>query len=325
MNNIFKITLGLVVSGVCLFFAFRGFNWSDLWFSISTANWIWLLPSFGLILFSYFLRTFRWKILLSPIKEIKFSTVFIILTFGFMVNNILPLRLGELARVYGLKKLEGVRFSSGLGAVALERISDTLGILFVIFVSLSLLPRGQVPIQFFVVIFLVAIAAVIGFFIFFKKRGEDLIKIKGVVGKIFLFIKNITIGFAAIESPKKIILTVASTIAVWSIDCLTLAVVSRVFDLNLSFQQAAAVIIGIAVGVMIPASHGYVGTYELFAKNSMVLLGFPQGPALSFIILIHFFQLVATYIFGLPGLFKIGLSGIKLKNIEESNSFPSKP
>jgi len=301
------------VSVVCLFLAFKDFRWTDLINALANADWIWLIPAFLLSLLSYIFRSMRWKILLSPIKKIKLKDVFIVLTFGFFVNNILPLRLGELARVYALKKLEDVPLSSGLGSVALERISDFIGLLFVMFLAMPILPHGRIPIQQVIVLMIIGIALVLGLSIFFERKGKHLQKIPGIFGKIFGFLNNITRGFSALKSPQKIILTVLAATLIWTTDICTMAVVSKVFGLNLSLLQAAAVIVGIAFGVMIPAAPGYVGTYEFFAKETLVFLGFPAAPALSFILVIHFFQVLVTILFAFPGMLKVGLSGIKFK------------
>ncbi len=320
MSNFLKISLGLLVSGICLVFAFRGFNFHELMLALTHAKWQWLLPAFLLLGLSYAFRSLRWQILLKPVKAIAFRTIFMILSFGFLTNNILPMRLGELARVYGLKKLEGIRFSSGIGTVALERIMDLLGVIFVISLSMSLLPHDKLPIRPLIALFLFSIIFIIAALFVFEKKGKELEKKPGWLGKGFGFLKNITNGFSALKSPGKIVWLFILTFLVWITDTIVLSVVSRVFNLNLSVIQSAAVITGISFGVMIPAAPGYVGTYELFAKETLVFLGFPVGPALSFVIVIHFFQLLVTFIFGLPGLIKIGLSGLQSKENSDSNT-----
>ena len=47
---------------------------------------------------SYIVRSYRWDCILAPLKKMKLFQSFFYLVFGFFMNNILPLRLGEFVR-----------------------------------------------------------------------------------------------------------------------------------------------------------------------------------------------------------------------------------
>ena len=65
--------------------------------------------------------TWRWHYLLRPIKKISTSTMFPMVTIGYMGNNIYPYRAGEVLRAVVLKSREGVAISASLATIIVER------------------------------------------------------------------------------------------------------------------------------------------------------------------------------------------------------------
>jgi hypothetical protein len=90
--------------------------------TILTFSQLKFLPIFfGLTILgiNLFLKTYRWQILLnSPVLT---SRIFAILTIGYLVNNLLPARAGELARIYLMGRKEGVGMSKTLGTIIIEK------------------------------------------------------------------------------------------------------------------------------------------------------------------------------------------------------------
>ncbi|HRE29544.1 MAG TPA: lysylphosphatidylglycerol synthase transmembrane domain-containing protein, partial [Anaerolineales bacterium] len=81
-------------------------------------------------------RAWRWHYLLKPIKAISTNTMFPIVTIGYMGNNILPARAGEVLRAFVLRKQQGVPVSASLATIVVERIFD--GVVMLMFVIFNL-------------------------------------------------------------------------------------------------------------------------------------------------------------------------------------------
>src|SRR5689334_15340549 len=128
-----KFWLGLVIGLVFLYLAFRGQNFKEIGESLSQANYWWLIP--GLI--SYFagvgVRAVRWHYLLGPIQKVSARRLFPVVVIGYMANNVLPVRMGEVVRAYVLDRREGVRKTASLATIVVERIMD--GITMLLFLS----------------------------------------------------------------------------------------------------------------------------------------------------------------------------------------------
>lgn len=309
MNKSLKLLLGVVISSVCLYYTFRNFKLSDLSNSLSEAHWAWFLPSLLIHPIAYIFRSIRWRILLLPLQRLDMKTVFMVLTFGFFVNNVLPFRLGELARAYAINRSSNIPSSSALGTIAVERAMDLFGLLFTIFLALTVVSRDKVPLEKIILLFVSIGAFIVIMFFLLETRGELIRKrMPQVLIKPFELLQNIVKGFSSIKSKSKLFLTLLLSIAIWSTEILNIFCLSRVFDLDLSIFQAAVVIVGISVGVMIPAAPGFVGTYEFFGSRALVdFMGFPVAISTSFIIVVHFFQILYNSVLGIPGLFKYGL------------------
>jgi glycosyltransferase 2 family protein len=107
--------------------------------ALSTAEWRLLPIAIGLYFAGVWTRSARWGLLL-PQQSVPTSTLFRTLVVGFTANNVLPVRMGEVARAYLLSRWGGVPYGSTLASLVLERILDGLSLALLLLVSLRLLP-----------------------------------------------------------------------------------------------------------------------------------------------------------------------------------------
>jgi len=119
--------------GILLFYlAFRNIPLNELKEEIATVRPIYLLllliPSWG----GQFLRSWRWQLLLG--KKVRYASIYHSLLFGYFVNLAVP-RLGEISRSASLESLGGPSFGKNLGTVVLERITDLLFLILVVFLA----------------------------------------------------------------------------------------------------------------------------------------------------------------------------------------------
>ncbi len=117
--------LGIAISGVFLYFAFRGQDFGEIRDSLSAVNLWWLVPALTMYFIGVWFRAVRWAVLLRPLTpEVTSRSLFPTVIVGYMANNVLPLRTGELVRSYMVGKQYGVRKTSVLATIAVERIFD---------------------------------------------------------------------------------------------------------------------------------------------------------------------------------------------------------
>jgi len=128
---------GLIISAAALYFAFRNVPVSHLFKYLTSINYLWVLPSLILVMLSFYLRAIRWQIILASTQKITIGRAFHPMMIGFMINCVLPGRLGEIARPIILQKKEKIPFTTGLATVAAERIFDICLLLLLFIVTIS--------------------------------------------------------------------------------------------------------------------------------------------------------------------------------------------
>ena len=100
--------------------------------ALADANYIYLIPGVGSYMVSVLFRTFRWRVLLGHLAQVRAARLYPVVVVGYMANNLLPLRLGELVRSYYVGEREGLSKTSALATIMVERVLDALVLLFFI-------------------------------------------------------------------------------------------------------------------------------------------------------------------------------------------------
>jgi glycosyltransferase 2 family protein len=129
LRTLTNFVIGIVLTGILLYTAFRGTDFSELWRVLQSVKVWWALTPLPLLLISHFIRAWRWQLLLIPVKNrVSRGNAFSSLILGYMVNNVLP-RAGELFRPYTLAKVEKIPQAASFGSVFLERLVDLISVL----------------------------------------------------------------------------------------------------------------------------------------------------------------------------------------------------
>ncbi len=303
-----KFWLGLIIGLAFLYLAFSGQDFKEIGQSLSQANYWWLIP--GLV--SYFagvgIRAVRWHYLLGPIQKVPIRRLFPVVVIGYMANNVLPVRMGEVVRAYVLDRREGVRKTAALATIVVERIMD--GITMILFLAVaSLFVTVNADIQ--GIEKLAAGVFLIGIILFFvvahsrtwMKRLE-IFGLRFVPGslrpKVAGLADSFIDGLQVLRQWKDLLIVFGLSVLAWTCEAGMFWMVALAFNnLNLS---AAAIFMTVAVAnlaTLVPSTPGYVGPFDAAAK--LVLQGiFGIGTvALSYVILLHAALYLPVTLFGL--------------------------
>ena len=104
----------------------RGVDLAEVGDILRTANPGWLALMLGGIVVDLMIRGLRWQRLLAPIHPVPYRRSLGYLLIGYLANNVLPARLGELVRAHYLGDREGVSRTTTLGTIVVERVIDTV-------------------------------------------------------------------------------------------------------------------------------------------------------------------------------------------------------
>ncbi len=307
-SNWFRILISLLISIIFLYISFKGINLASFIDSMKKVSWwlfaLSLVPTF----LAYWFRLFRWRIMLKPIGQFKKTSLAGPLMIGFMGNNILPARIGEFLRAYALSKKASISGVGALATIVLERIFD--GIILVAMLIWSIL---HYPFPNYIKngtwIMLGSYMLLLIFLYFLQryphKTAEKTLKLFFFLPETFRIkvqhiIEKFIQGFSILEDWREIVLILVYSILVWFASALihnSLLFACGMTDIPF---LASIVILSItAVGVMIPAAPGYIGTAQYFTILALQPFGVDKTQALAYAIVSFISQYVPVTIIGI--------------------------
>jgi len=142
-KNWVHLSAGALLSIVLIWLAFRGTDWHEVGQSILQANPWWLVANQVGVWAGFWLRVQRWRYIVHAQGPASFRNMFSATQIGFLANVVVPLRVGELIRAYLIARFERLTISKGVALVALDRVTDFVGLLIVLVVTVVAFPAAQ--------------------------------------------------------------------------------------------------------------------------------------------------------------------------------------
>lgn len=289
-------SIAFLLVGVGLFWwVFRDTNISDLKSQWGKINWIWVLLSILLNLFSQWLRAVRWNMLVQKIQPVRLSILFQATLLLAFANQLIP-RGGEIVRLSVVSKYDKVPFSLLTGTALAERLTD-LAMLLSLFILLivwqfdnfkTILELPEITLQHnnFTLgwaIGIVVLIIIIGYWIYRTIRKNPKWKNKIISAK-----KNLSEGFGTIKHMQSPLWYVIITISIYICWIAMLYVLFFAFEPtdHLSFSEAAFVFGLSSMAFLLPIQSG-IGAWHFLAIESLLLFGIGEPAAKAFALLSH--------------------------------------
>lgn len=301
MNRGIRAGLGIGISAIFLYLAFRGQDFGEIGEALRETSVWWVIPALGLYFAGVYLRATRWRILLRSVAPTATTNqLFPIVIIGFMANNILPLRAGEIVRSVVIGREFGVRKTSALATIAVERIFDGITMLSflafsMIFVSLTSELQSLAIVSFIVFAALLLAMVLLTF-------GGDLVTrlLQLVLGplperlasKVEQMAESFLSGLGVLKSRGDLAKVVVTSLGAWLLEASMYYLLAIGFGSQVRDVMNGAVTLlttGVAnLSTLIPGAPGYIGQFEYGVK--LVLNGafnVSEHNALAYAILVH--------------------------------------
>ncbi len=123
-GRILGALVGLAISIGAGYLALRHVSLHAVWKALREAHYWWLAPALVAMGVGVALRVQRWRAMFPPAERPGFAATFWALVLGLFANNVLPARLGEIARMAALSRETGLRRTQVLTTIAVERVFD---------------------------------------------------------------------------------------------------------------------------------------------------------------------------------------------------------
>ena len=311
-----RFWIGLAVSLFFLFLFFYKTDFPEIWRSLRGAEYIYLLPAAVIYFAAVWFRALRWRYLLEPLGEFPASRLYPVVAIGYMANNLLPLRAGELVRAYIVGEKERISKTSVLATIVVERIFDGLTLLvFLAFIMMFADISGW-----FVHVAQVMSAVFLSAFVLFllivsSARRTQLAAVFAMrllsrraqaagVRLVVMFID----GLRVLQRPWNLSLVTATSVAGWMCEAAIYVLVARAFHLGEPFYVLLLALCMANLAITLPSSQGGIGPFEYFARESLTRFNTSKAAATAYAIVLHAVLMVPVTVVGLFFLWRENIS-----------------
>jgi glycosyltransferase 2 family protein len=294
--------LGAAIALVLLVWALRGVHPQEVLAHLRHAHAGRLAVAVILATLTYPIRLIRWRLLLRDTDggPLPAGPLWHAVAIGFMANNTLPFRAGELVRVLAATRLTGARFSSALSSVAVERIFDGLTVVLLLSVALlaSDLPAGVavggVPVRHAAqvagvmgVAALMAAVLVVAFPLGAERLIRRVLPAGGLTERLLTLIEGLRHGLSVLRSPALLAGVVLWSLVLWMANALAFYVGFTAFDIPVDYPGALLVQGVLVFGITVQLTPGFLGQFEAAIVAGLALFGVANDLASSFAIAFH--------------------------------------
>lgn len=308
-----RAAIGVAISVVALWLVLRSVDLQATAETLRSADWRWVAVMFGFVCLDLSVRALRWHRLLAPVANTPVPYVHALqyLLVGYLANNVLPARLGELVRSHYAGDREGISRSTTLGTIVVERVIDLATVVAIASVAILVLQvRGIVAsavLAGLAVAALIALALAVGVAAHRLPGAERIAayaerwpRVRDVVGRL-------RDGLRVAGRPRTLVEALVLSGVCWTAAILGFAAAGQAIGVELSMGQAALMGSGVALAAAVPAGPASLGTFELAAVQVGKAVGISDSDAFAMALIAHLGILVVTSAGGLVSLARLGL------------------
>lgn len=256
------------------------------------------------------LRAVRWQRLVAPIRAVSLLSMLGYLLVGYLANNLLPARLGELVRSHYIGDREGISRASALGTVVVERVVDTAVVVIIGAVAILVLHvRGVVASAVLVGLAVTALLVLALLLAVAAHRLPGAARFAVAIErwpKVASLGRRLRAGLAVARRPRTLAEAVGLSFGAWGASILAFAAAGQAIGLHLTMGEAALLVAGVALATAIPSGPGYLGTFELAAVTIGTTLGLPAEQAFALALLSHASVIILTSAGGAVAFIRLG-------------------
>jgi glycosyltransferase 2 family protein len=328
--------MGLGVTLIAAYFIASQINGALFLHALQTARYAYVLPCILFLAIGLFTRARRWQTLLN--YKLPLLRTFHIMNIGYLVNGVLPLRIGDVARLYLYARTEAMNEKSkrssdktkrdeenstskgmltAAGSVLIERLLDLLAVVVMTMLALAFAP---VPAELQAAASVGFVSAVVGFaaLLIFAVNRPLLHRILAFVQRLIPFLQRFNLatwldhlldGLLPLTQPRLLAAALLWTALSWIFSVMAgYFLMFAFFDIG-SVAATALYVSAAAFAIALPAVPGNVGPYEAAILLALKAMGYQQTEsALAFAVMVHAVNVFVHASTGVLGFIQEGLS-----------------
>jgi uncharacterized protein (TIRG00374 family) len=299
------VSVGLFV------YLLRSVNLAELGRQLADAQWAWMVPAVVAAPLGLWVRAIRWRYLFPPGSRPPGLVAANMI--GYMANNVLPLRAGELVRVYvaarRLHRQQRGSMSSGMwlagATLVVERILDSLTLVLILAVLVLLIPVPT-ALQYAAAVVLAIDVIAAGVLVALAVAPERTLRLVGRLTARWPVVQReasramelVLRGLEGVRSPAHLVPLLVWTVGAWTIGAVTAWLVLFAVQVDLPLIAGWTVMTFVGFGISIPSAPGYVGVWHAASVLALSIFGVGQATALGYALLYHASQFVPITLTG---------------------------
>jgi uncharacterized protein (TIRG00374 family) len=301
--NRLKAGIGIAISAALIVFLMRRIDPQRLLEQLAGTHWGWVLLATALAPLGLWVRAQRWRYLFPPRSAPPGLVPAMMI--GYMANNVLPLRAGELVRVYVVARRWHHGFWSILATLVVERLLDSLAIVMILGVLVLMIEvpsiiRGAAIT--FLVIDVVGVTALVTVAVAPARVRAIVTALSrrwpAIESRANRVLQMFLTGLDGVRSPQHTVPLLAWTIAVWVVPALAAWMMLHAMNFHLPLLAGWTVMTFVGLGISIPSAPGYIGVFHTAAVLALAIFGVSDALGAGYAILFHASQFVPVTLVG---------------------------
>lgn len=298
--------LGFGLSAASLALLASVVDWSDTERALGRADPAFLGLAVVFLLVSVAAKALRWRLLLPPVPDRGRVRIYRILHIGFLLNNVLPMRLGDLARITMASRLKGIRIGHVLSSLLAERVADVLVLLLAFMVISFFLPISETAQSWLRVAWVgIGVGGALVVALFFVRgklsslpRPRNLLARLPGATRISGESTSFAEGWRFVASRRNARAIVSWSVLAWGAAFAINYMLIQSLGIRAPFAVAILLTCTTNFAMLIPSSPAYIGVFHAAATFSLMPFGVDRGTALSFAILAHMVNVLPVSLLG---------------------------
>lgn len=299
--------LTFAVTGLFLWLFLRDTHFGEVGRELANASYIYLVPAVAVYFVGVWFRALRWRLLLQPLGSTSTNSLFPVKVIGFMINDIIPGRVGMVAMAYLGGEKAKVSTVASAATIVMEAILDGLALLFILAVVAAFVPWDNWA---KILVLVTAIFSVLALLLMaFLAFGESLSRRLFRPFKSWLperwgkqlstWLARFVEGLGILRSPSRLVPVFIVSLLAWLSETGTYYFVSRAFSLGLSYHSLLVVAaLASMAWALVFVSPGGLGAFDYVGKKALGIFAVSEGLATTYITVLHAVLLLPVILLG---------------------------
>lgn len=329
MSRTLKLAIGVTISLAGVWYSMREVRPAEVWHALSQANYLGFLALMATTLLGFWIRAVRWRSLLSGPGKVSYDSLYSATMIGFMANNLLPFRLGEFVRAWALARRERLSKTTVLATVVVERVVDMLTLLGIFGLSLLIHPieegtRAAELTHAGATLLITACVGLTAFVVFLERQPRLAHVVVNRVSRLLparhqhkgeAALDHFVEGLGLFRDLPRLLWVLLLSFVMFGIFALGIQISLLSLGIFLPWYAGLLMLVITAIGIMVPAAPGYIGTMNVACVAGLALFHVPGEKAVPF----SWFYWVGQWIpVTLVGFYYLRREGLSLHSLGEA-------